>query len=147
MNKLRIVEQLISQQELLQKELKEKIATTFTLVDIDEESTHDPEDFSFQFESGEMVQLLRVQLNRATGNIEKLKNLDISDKAKACPGAIVETENFNFLIGYPALPFDYEGKQIVGISCESPIYAMMVGKKKGDQFSYEGNQYSIINII
>jgi hypothetical protein len=146
MNKQRIKEQLIKKQSIILKELKEQTDTLHTMVDIDESDVIDPEDFSHQYESQEMEQMIKAQLNRATRGMETLNSLDISEKDTVETGAIIETESLSFFIGYPTIPFESEGKRIVGISVKSPIYGLMKGKKKGDSFNYSGKEYTITNI-
>lgn len=146
MNKENIKNKLFETQELLVKELQEKVSTSHSMVDIDEDDTLDPEDFSHQFESGEMEQLFKVQLNKEKGNLEKLKSIDFSPKSTVTCGALVQTNQFNFFVGLATVPFDADGNHIVGISNESPIYAIMANKKEGDEFSFRGNDYKIDKI-
>ncbi len=147
MNKQVIKNYLLEQQAQLIAELKERTKTLHTMVDIDEDDTIDPEDYSHQYESQEMEQMIKVQQNRASRGLEVLASVDISPKQTVETGAIIETETLNFFIGYPTIPFEIEGKRFVGISTGSPIYAIMNGKRKGDQFSYAGKEYNIINIF
>lgn len=146
MNKENVKNKLFELQEILVKELEEKVSTTHSMVDIDEGDTMDPEDFSHQYESGEMEQLMKVQLNKEKGNWEKLKTIDFGPKTSVSCGALVKTNKFNFFIGLPTVPFDVDNTHIVGISNESPIYAIMVNKKEGDEFSFRGNDYKIEKI-
>ena len=146
MNKEAIKSKLFSIQENIILELKEKVEMTHSLVDMDEDSSHDPDDYSHQFESGEMEQLMKVQLNRAKGNLEKLKALDFSEKTTIQPGAFVKTNTLNFIVGFSTVPFDVDGTQIIGISTNSPIYPILLGKKEGESFSFSGNNYQIEKI-
>lgn len=146
MNKLHIKEKLFEQQENIIRELAEKVEMTHSMVDVDEDDTHDPDDYSHQYESGEMEQLIKVQLNKAKGNMERLKTIDFGEKDTVTPGALVQTPRFNFFIGFATVPFDVDGKHIVGISTESPIYSIMNGRKEGDKFSFSGINYEISKI-
>ncbi len=80
MNKLHIKEKLFEQQENIIRELAEKVEMSHSMVDVDEDDTHDPDDYSHQYESGEMEQLIKVQLNKAKGNMERLKTIDFGEK-------------------------------------------------------------------
>ena len=66
MNKLKLQEKIIEKQQLLISELKEKIATSLSMVDIDESDTIDPEDLSHQSESLEMKNLFEQKYSRRT---------------------------------------------------------------------------------
>lgn len=147
MNKEAIKSKLFELQENLVNELSEKINTVHSMVDIDEGDTMDPEDFSHQYESGEMEQLMRVQLNREKGNLEKLKSIDFGPKNTVSSGAIVQTNLFNFLIGFATVPFEVDGLHIVGISNESPLYPIIANRKTGESFSFRGNNYTIENVL
>ncbi len=147
MEKQSIKNFLLEKQSRLVTELKEQTQTIHTMVDIDESDTIDPEDYSHQYESQEMEQMLKVQLNRAERGLEVLASLDITPKTKVETGAIIQTDSLNFFIGYPTIPFDMEGKRYVGISAGSPIYTLMNGKRKGESFQYAGTSYNITNIF
>ena len=147
MDKQSIKNYLLEKQSTLVAELKEQTQTIHTMVDIDESDTIDPEDFSHQYESQEMEQMLKVQLNRAQRGLEVLASLDITPKDKVETGAIIETDSLNFFIGYPTIPFDMENKRYVGISAGSPIYTLMNGKRSGDSFQYSGTTYNITKIF
>lgn len=137
----------MEQQSVLVGELKEQTKTLHTMVDIDESDTIDPEDYSHQYESQEMEQMIQAQLRRASRGLEVLASLDISPKNKVETGAVIETESLLFLIGYATIPFEMDSKRLVGISTKSPIYALMKDKQQGDTFSYSGNEYTISSII
>ena len=146
MNKNNLKSKLIELQQNIINELEAKIATTHSMVDIDEESTHDPEDFSHQYESGELESLIRTQLSKAKMDLSTLEEMDFSDTDIVKDGAFVQTEKFNFIIGFPAVPFDMEGMHIVGVSKASPIYPFMIGRRVGDSFEFSGKKYNITSI-
>ena len=146
MNKEHIKEMLFTMQENIIREFKEKVEVTHGVVDIDEDDTHDPDDYSHQYESAELEQLMKVQLNKSKRCLDLLKSIDFSPKTSVESGAYVETNKFNFFIGFATVPFDVDGKHIVGISMDSPICPIMLGKKEGDKFSFSGVDYVIENI-
>lgn len=146
MDKQRIKNHLIEDQKELTGELTEQTQTIHTMVDIDESDTIDPDDISHQYESHEMEEMVKIQLNRAKRGLEIISSLDISPKNIVEVGAVIVTESLTFIIGYATLPFELENVRYVGISTNSPIYAMMSGKKENDTFSYAGNSYTITNI-
>jgi hypothetical protein len=147
MNKNALFQELRELKIQMILELKENVRTAHDTVDIDESETIDLEDLSHQFEGGEMEQLFKEQLKRAEEDLLALKGLDIAIKDHAVPGSVVFTENFNFIIGIPALPFQFENTQFVGISTESAIFQEMKGKRSGEMFSHASNIYTISKII
>jgi transcription elongation factor GreA len=146
MNKVSLQQKLIELQRHAIEELIEKIEAAHSMIDIDENDTIDPEDLSHQTESAELKHLFDQQLIKAEGELESLKRIDFSKKDIAIPGAVVSTESFHFLLGYAAIPFEFEGKRIVGVSVDSPIYPEIRGKKVGDAFSYSNTSYTIKDI-
>lgn len=146
MNKNDIKNKMISLQEQILLELKDQSDTIHTRVDIDEEATHDPEDYSHQFESQELEQLINVQLNKTKRSLDFLKSIDFSAKKTVSLGAIVETNKTNFFIGFSTIPFETNDGEIVGISLSSPIYPIMADKKAGERFTFSGIEYNIENI-
>ena len=147
MNKEAIINELEKIHVNIVNELREKAEMSHSMVDIDEDDTIDPEDFSHQYESGEMEQLIRVQMNKAKSALERVQNIDFSAKSDVQPGALVKTDHQTFIIGQATMPFDAEGIRVIGISPASPIYTCMMGKKAGDKFSYSGTEYEIQSII
>ncbi len=146
MNKQLLHQHLIKSQEEIIHDLREKIASSNGMVDIDETDTIDPEDLSHQTESGEMKQLFEKKLFRAEVELSQLKNLNVDQKSLVEAGAFVATEKFHFFVGHATMPFDFEGKHIIGISVDSPIFPTMKGKGNGDSFSHAGNDYKILEI-
>lgn len=146
MDKNKLKETLLHMQEELIAELTEKVSTTHSMVDLDEGDTMDPEDFSHQYESGELEELIKIQLRKAKLNKDLLQEMDFSPKSRATDGAFVVTNNLNIIVGFPATPFDFEGYHIVGISKDAPLYPFIEGKSEGATFDYAGRNYEIKNI-
>lgn len=143
MNKQELKNELLQMQKSLLSEFESRISSVHSLVDIDEEDVHDPEDYSHQYEAGEFEQLMKTQMNRAKTNIDVLNNIDFGPKTKVECGAVVETGAFAFFIGLATTPFHHEGRQVIGISKESPFYTVLLAKKVGDSFDYCGHHYDI----
>ena len=122
MNKEKLQQKLIEIQLKSIEKLKEKISTSHSGADIDEDQTIDPEDLSHQSELLDLENVFILQLNKAENDLGVLSKIDFSEKSYAEPGALITTENFHFFLGHAAIPFDFEGKHIVGVSIDSPIY-------------------------
>ena len=146
MNKELLKQRLVQQQNSTISDISEKISTTHSMVDIDETDTVDPEDLSHQSEEAEAEHLFKLQLHKAKIDLNLIESLDFSTKQKVEPGAFVQTEKFNFVVACATTPFDYDGKHIIGISTDSPIYKEMKDKEAGSSFSISGNNYTILEI-
>lgn len=146
MNKEKLQQKLIEIQHASITELKEKIAAANSGADLDESDTIDPEDLSHQNESIHLKNVFDQQLAKAETDLASLMKIDFSKKDAAVPGALITTENFHFILGHAVIPFEYEGKRIVGVSVDSPIYPEIKGKHIGDQFTFLEKTYTIIEI-
>lgn len=147
MNKEALFQELREQKIRLILELKENVRNAHSMVDLDEIDTIDPEDLSHQNEGAELQRLFEEQLNRAEEDLLTLKHIDTTQKIEVLPGAVVFTQDFNFIVGIPALPFQFDSKQFVGISVDSAIYTQMKGKHVGEEFKHAENKYTINQII
>jgi hypothetical protein len=147
MNKEALFQELREQKIRLILELKENVRNAHSMVDLDEIDTIDPEDLSHQHEGAELQQLFEEQLNRAEEDLLTLKHIDTTQKVEVVLGAVVFTQDFNFIVGIPALPFQFDSKQFVGISMDSAIYTQMKGKHVGEEFKHAENKYRINQII
>ncbi|TXI85766.1 MAG: hypothetical protein E6Q37_05700 [Crocinitomicaceae bacterium] len=137
---------LVESQQVIIRDLEEKIALDSSMADIDENDTIDPEDLSHQAESATLKQLFTQKLAKAKADLANLEQVDFSAKTSALPGAVVSTEKFHFVLGYAAIPFEFENKTIVGVSVDSPIFPEIKGKQIGDVFAYSDNTYTIVEI-
>lgn len=146
MIKSRIKQKLIEIQEQIINDLKERVNAHYELVDLDDNDTLDPEDYSHQNESSDMEQLLSQQLEKAKQDLAKINSIDFSNKTKIELGSVVQTNHFSFIIGVSTLPFQIENKNFIGISTNAPIYSAMIGKKENETFTYSNNSYHIVAI-
>lgn len=124
-------------------DFQSKIEIVHSGVDLDEEDTMDPEDFSHQSESSRMEQIMRAKLEQAESEFNALQKIDFSVKQTVEPGTLIETNQFNFIVSCATLPFQIDGKQFIGISTDSPIYSIFKEKKPGDQFEFNHIEYHI----
>lgn len=143
MNKHILQNKLLEIHQTIIGEIKEKIYASNNAIDIDESDTIDPEDLSHQSEESTLKLLYQNQLKQAEKDIQSIQKLDFSAKDNVAPGALVDTDSVCFFIGSPVLPFEFEGKRIVGVSADSPIMSEMNGKRTHESFSYNEKHYTI----
>lgn len=62
-------------------------------------------------------------------------------------GSVVVTDRDTFFVSASIEEFDVDGMKIFGLSTESPLFKAMEGKKKGERFSHNYSDYSIIDIF
>jgi hypothetical protein len=146
MDKLELKAKLVEIHQNIINELKGKIEVVHSMADIDELDVIDKEDSSHQFESREMEMLVKNQLNKEEDNLALLKSIDFGGKSICVPGAVIKTEDFNFVIGVSTMPFEFKGEQFVGVSVNSPIYESLAASSTGQEFTFRGNNYKIETI-
>jgi transcription elongation GreA/GreB family factor len=90
----------------------------------------------------------RTQLNEANKLMVALNHINISAHSKiAGPGSLVITNNGKFYIAVSAGTLVLNGEAYFAISPASPIGSILIGKNAGDEFSLNGKQYRVENII
>ncbi|MEP6646246.1 MAG: hypothetical protein ABJC12_04090 [Saprospiraceae bacterium] len=108
--------------------------------------TSDPEDFSQKSEKKELQYQMQIQLDIAESNFRQLKEFIDTQYEVAKSGALIETDKNYFLMGV-AFPSVHAGKkEIIGVSPDSPAYAILNGKLKGDDFKLGTHEYTILDI-
>ncbi len=87
-------------------------------------------------------------LNEALKMLEVLKliNPKIQNES-AVLGSIVYTQSNVFFLSVSVGKIDLENSNYFAISLQSPIGALLLNKKKGDQIMFNGTNYTITNII
>lgn len=136
-------------EEIQQKvidDLEQAFNRDLVSADIDENETKDPEDYSHQQELNQMARTFELRLNNSRNEMAYLKDLSTEALDTVGEGALVETEQYHFYISIPTNPFKFEGRTVVGISNEAPIYKAMRGKKEGDAFSFGDKTYKIVSV-
>ena len=114
-----------------------------TAADIDENETKDPEDLSRQNELGTMATRLKFMLQKAKDDLKFLQSIPLDTGSSVAEGSLVITDGYVFYVGIAVHPFDIEGKHVVSISTDAPIYVVMRDKKTGDSFDLAGKTYQI----
>ncbi len=96
----------------------------------------------------DLINTVHKELDFAKQEMAFLNNLDPSKASDTVePGAVVVTNKLTFYICVSIEKFEVEGDELFGISFKAPIYANMVGLKKGDKFKYNETEYEILDIF
>jgi transcription elongation GreA/GreB family factor len=89
-----------------------------------------------------------AQLNEANKLKVALNTININSNATTIePGSVVITNNGNFYVVISAGTLSVSGDSYFAISPASPIGIKMKGLKVGDEFSLNGKNYSVTNIL
>ena len=110
---------------------------------LDEGDTMDPEDLSQQSEGREMKMRMQLQIDQAQAQLNRLHDLANKSTSTAEAGAIIKTTKNQIFIGVSFSTIHSDGKDIIGITQESPAYAELRGKGRGDTFKLGKEEYTI----
>lgn len=98
-----------------------------------------------------MLQIDRENAGRQLQEIEKLSailpriNVDISsDYARL--GSLIYTESFIYFISVSVGPVVIEGVQYLCVALNSPIGSKILGKKKDEEFNFNGYTHKILEV-
>lgn len=84
----------------------------------------------------------------AQDNLRVLQSIDTSLKSESVShGSFVKTSQGSFYISVSAGQLHVNGESIFAISPASPIGKLLLDKKKGEGFDFNGKKYSIEEVI
>jgi hypothetical protein len=127
-------------------DLRLEIGAVHESVDIDEEDTKDPEDFSHQSESSSLEQNLAQRVGILEHQLVIAESLSTASMSSIGPGALVITTNHYLYVSVAAHPFTIEEHVIVPISMDSPIYPKLKSSALGEAVVMGDSQEKIIAI-
>ena len=147
MNRKDIINKIIEEQKKVIESLESSVERYKVASDIDEESTHDPEDFSRQTEAKDMQLRYEKMLRNAESEMSFLqKETELSHEATE-NGSIIETEQNFYFVGISVPLIKLKEKQIISFSEDAPIFQSMKGKKVGDEVKIGDNKEVISSIF
>lgn len=118
------------------------------------EASHDHDEPHNPIEDGKVDQVTRrVELRSGAveslaADVDTLKAMNYSQPfSEVKLGAVIETDQGNFLVAVPANEFEALGKSYKGISTLSPLFKALEGKGEGDSAEVEGTTFRIKKIF
>ncbi len=93
--------------------------------------------------ASDLSEALDDTVHAYTDKIEKLAAIDFGPKSKVEEGAVVKLDGRFFVIAVSTGKFRCDGRDLIGISREAPIYAALEGKRAGDAISFNGRELVI----
>ena len=145
MDKVKIISAIIEEQQKVINSLKSSAERYKSEADLDEDQTQDPEDYSRQNEAKDMQ--LRYEKLLLTAQ----KNWNILEKAKSENyteieiGTLIETDKNYIFVGISLPIFKYEGKDVISVSEEAPVFQTLKSKTLGDTLELGNNNFKIIS--
>ena len=145
MDKVKIISAIIEEQQKVINGLKSSAERYKSEADLDEDQSQDPEDYSRQNEAKDMQ--LRYEKLLLTAQ----KNWNILEKAKSENyteieiGTLIETDKNYIFVGISLPVFKYEGKDVISVSEEAPVFQTLKSKTLGDTLELGNNNFKIIS--
>lgn len=146
MNKSDVKAKMVAAQKSLIEDINALITSLDTTANLDEETTLDLEDFSQQEEANTLKQIHMNHLSAAQVDLSFLEKINVQPTDTVGIGALVETENASYYISISTPLFHENGKNLMGLSIQSPLFNRMKGKKAGDSFEFANHTYHILSI-
>lgn len=141
-----ILEKLIAEQRKVIESLQQSVNQYKSASDMDEESTHDPEDFSHQTQAKDMQLRFEKMLSEAEENLSFLMNEKESSHHMIEKGSVIETDKNFLFVGISVPVFKIDGKEVISFSDNAPVFEGFKGKKIGDRVKIGDHSYEIQSI-
>ena len=145
MNRIAIINIIIEEQKVVIESLKQSVDRYKTASDLDEESTHDPEDFSQQTQAKDMQLRYEKTLREAEQSLGFLEGELKLTHDKIEKGTLVETDQNFLFVGISVPPFKFENKEVVAFSDHAPVFQNIKGKSKGDKIEVGSKSLQVID--
>ena len=145
MKRADIIAVIIEEQKAVVDSLKQTVNRYKIASDLDEESTHDPEDFSHQTQAKDMQLRYEKTLKEAELSLAFLENELKEKHDKIEKGALVETDKNYLFVGISVPSFQFENKEVIAFSDHAPVFQNIKGKSKGDTVEIGTNSLEILN--
>lgn len=146
MNKNEIIKSIINEQNVVISTIENSVSRYKNASDIDENDSIDPEDFSHQDEAKEMQLRYEQILVQAKNNLDFLETYKNEETTKIELGSLIETEDLYIFIGISLQQFMLNGKNVIAISEEAPIYNSIKEKTIGEKITIGTIENTIISI-
>lgn len=146
MNKNEIIKSIINEQNVVISTIENSVSRYKNASDIDENDSIDPEDFSHQDEAKEMQLRYEQILVQAKNNLDFLETYKNKETSKIELGSLIETEDLYIFIGISLQQFMLNGKNVIAISEDAPIYNSIKEKTIGEKITIGTIENSILSI-
>lgn len=145
MNRKDIITKIIEEQNKVIESLTLSVERYKTASDLDEESTHDPEDFSQQTQAKDMQLRYEKTRREALQQLNFLQSEIEEEHDQIEAGTLVETDDGYLFVGISVPAFKVGNKEVITFSEEAPVFGNIKGKKVGDTVKIGENSMKIIS--
>ena len=133
-------------QTSLIEELENELNYKKEAAKIDGYDVIDADDRSHQSQAQIEEQLVYDRLQSAKAALEYLKKIPLTESDKVTEGALIETRDLVFYVGIITEKFTEDGRNIIGISTQAPIYKTLHNQTVNFPFQFAGVDCKILSI-
>lgn len=145
MDKVKIISAIIEEQQKVINNLKSSVERYKSEADLDEDQTQDPEDYSRQSEAKDMQLRYAKLLLTAQKNWNILENAKSENHTEIEVGTLIVTDKNYIFVGISLPVFKYDGKDVISISEEAPVFKSLKSKNIGETLELGNNSFKIIS--
>ncbi len=142
-----IIQLIIEEQQKIIDSLEESVERYRTASDLDEESTHDPEDFSQQTQAKDLQLRFEKMLAEAEHNKTFLEKEKENIHTEVGNGSLIETDKNWMFIGISVPVFKVGKKELLSFSEKAPVFDSIKGKKEGEKIKIGENTFEILKFL
>lgn len=145
MDKVKIISAIIEEQQKVINNLKSSVERYKSEADLDEDQTQDPEDYSRQSEAKDMQLRYAKLLLTAQKNWNILENAKSENHTEIEVGTLIVTDKNYIFVGISLPVLKYDGKDVISISEEAPVFKSLKSKNIGETLELGNNSFKIIS--
>ena len=129
------------------QDTREAYASFVAEAHVDASQAFDVQDASKAVQARNLSEAFDGPIHDQQHKIDLLERIDFGPKTTVVPGAVVKLDGHYFVIGVATGPFVCEGRTLMGLSTEAPIYEELADRHEGEQFVFRGRQHRIQEVL
>ena len=141
-----ILNKIIQEQNKVIRSLQQSVDQYKAASDMDEESTHDSEDFTNQSIAKDMQLRFEKMMTEAVRNLNFLEKEKEITHTEIENGSLIETDKNYVFIGISVPVIKVEDKEVISFSVKAPIFEEIKGKNSGDIVKIGDNSFKIQSV-
>jgi transcription elongation GreA/GreB family factor len=87
------------------------------------------------------------QVQEGIESLSVLNRISIAEHNTVKLGSVVKTSLHNYFVSISQSEMKVDGEGYLAISTHSPIYQLLQGKKKGDEFSFRNQHVKLLDVF
>ena len=114
---------------------------------LDDREGHDNAQLAEARENADLAAAFDHPVHTHQAKIDAIEATDFSVADTVRPGAVVAFNKRKFVVAVATTKFDLNGETFMGISVQSPIYQKIAGLRAGDEFTFNGRDMILEEVV